>query len=891
VERPVLEVRLGSEPGGAGDPFAVYRESVGPVVDALARDAPGLSVRIVDGTLDLRRDDGRLVALSKLTAEVDVAAAAIDARMSAAADLWREAEGRLRIAPGSLAGTATLEVRGWRAGALLEAVSGGEALAVHPGAVDVRLDIETDGGHAGRATIDASSPQLALAHGARRLELGAVRLAVEAEREANGLTIALRRLELGALLPRVTGSLRAKADGTAPAMDLTVADVDLARLREGILALAGDVEAVRTVTAVVRGGMLRSLELTGAGPTLAALAGAIRPTAVRVEHPVLEVRLGPGGGGAGEPVAAYRAAAGPVVDALIRKAPGLSARIVDGTLDVVRAGRRVAALSKLAAALDVAPDAVAVRASSASDRWRSAEARLRIVPGSLAGTAALDVRGWQAEALLEAMGSDAALAVRPGALDVRLEVETDGRRAGATIDLSSPRLALARGPRRLELGAVRLAAELAQDPSALTVALRRLELGDVLAGATGALRAKADGAAPAFELEVPLLALARLRERALVLAGDVEGVRAAAALVRGGTLRALRIASAGATLAALTGARAVRAEAGLDGGEVAVPDLGITVKEGRGALAFAAGTLRGRDLAGRIGTSSFRDGALALDLVPRVLLQDMRAAVDTDLAEALALARRTLEPAGVAALADIQALAGRAAGSFVFERPGGQPRHRLELTSVRAHGRHRGVPLPLAVSAGEVHSTPDRLSVRGLSGTIGRSRLTGASAELSLEGEGTLHAASGEAVLELGELFPWLASLDRLRSSLKPVRSLTGTATLRLARASGPLDNLPVLDFEVAVRPREVRAVLPELPAPLTLSGGDIRLTGAALELDRVGAVWLDAHVTASGRVEGYAAPDRRVDLALADGAAGARTSSPHRVSALEFPIESASAS
>ena len=210
------------------------------------------------------------------------------------------------------------------------------------------------------------------------------------------------------------------------------------------------------------------------------------------------------------------------------------------------------ALSKLAAQADVARDAVAVRMTAAADRWREAEGRLRIVPGSLASSATLRVRGLETRGLLETLGPPGALAVRSAAVDGSLEARTDGHGVvHATIEASSPRLTLERGPRRLVLGAARLGAEMARDAKTLTVSLRRLELGDLLPGATGSLRARADGAGPALELTVPALDLARLRERALVLAGDVEGVRVAAGIVRAGTLRGVKLASAGSGLAAL----------------------------------------------------------------------------------------------------------------------------------------------------------------------------------------------------------------------------------------------------------------------------------------------------------------------------------------------------
>ena len=101
---------------------------------------------------------------------------------------------------------------------------------------------------------------------------------------------------------------------------------------------------------------------------------------------------------------------------------------------------------------------------------------------------------------------------------------------------------------------------------------------------------------------------------------------------------------------------------------------------------------------------------------------------------------------------------------------------------------------------------------------------------------------------------------------------MTGTAAVRLARLSGPLVGPAALDFEAAVQPREIRASLTELPAPLKLAGGEANITRHALRFDQMEATLLDARVTASGRVEDYASPARQLDLTLADGAAGAET-------------------
>ena len=57
---------------------------------------------------------------------------------------------------------------------------------------------------------------------------------------------------------------------------------------------------------------------------------------IQAEELVLEVRLGQGSAGGGDPLAAYREWAEPIVDGLVREASGLAIEIADGRVDFTR---------------------------------------------------------------------------------------------------------------------------------------------------------------------------------------------------------------------------------------------------------------------------------------------------------------------------------------------------------------------------------------------------------------------------------------------------------------------------------------------------------------------------------------------------------------------------
>ena len=599
------------------------------------------------------------------------------------------------------------------------------------------------------------------------------------------------------------------------------------------------------------------------------LYGEVRPTAVRIERPVLEARIAPGA--TADPFAGYRAVLGPITDALIRHAAGTSIAIEGGEVAITSGERRLVSLSRLEVAAEVSEEAISATASAAADAWRAAQGWVRVVPGSLAATAKLEWSGVQAARLFDAPRPDPALRVRLDAADLTLDVATDGRSVvRGSITGSAPRAAVARAGRTVELGAVGISLDASCDSEGLVFGLREFRAGDLIAGATGTLRAKTDGTAPVLELRVPVLGLERAGAAALALAGDLNAVRGAVDGLQRGTLRDLTLKTVAHDLAGLAAPSTLRAEARVDAATVAVPAAGIVVKNGSGRVLIEEGVLRGTELAGDIGRSSFSSGALTLAFLRGTSLRSLHGSFKADLADALAITRRLLPRGQTEALAGIVALQGRASAAIDYEAGRRVAPLVVDLKGMQATGRYRGVPVPLAVSRGDLRYAGNAVSVTGLAGSAGGSRLSKGGIDIVLGREPAIRAASGEATLVLDEIYPLIASLEGARSMLGEIKSAAGTTAVRLTRLSGPLSALAALDFDITMEPARVRLTSTALPGPLTLVAGSLSGTPHALRLNALQVTLLDARVTASGTVEGHTERERRVSLTLEQGSSGA---------------------
>src|SRR5262249_57221230 len=164
-----------------------------------------------------------------------------------------------------------------------------------------------------------------------------------------------------------------------------------------------------------------------------------------------------------------------------------------------------------------------------------------------------------------------------------------------------------------------------------------------------------------------------------------------------------------------------------------------------------------------------------------------------------------------------------------------------------------------------IHADPKRVRVTDLKGSLGKSTFTVAALQVELQKPARVSSGSGQVALVLEQWFPWLK--EKLPQQLSEIDSLSGGAEVALTRLALRFDNPAAADYDVAINPRGVSALLKALPAAVTADGGSVRAGPKQATLGNIGVAMLDARARVSGTV-GIAKP--AVALALAGGAARA---------------------
>jgi hypothetical protein len=174
----------------------------------------------------------------------------------------------------------------------------------------------------------------------------------------------------------------------------------------------------------------------------------------------------------------------------------------------------------------------------------------------------------------------------------------------------------------------------------------------------------------------------------------------------------------------------------------------------------------------------------------------------------------------------------------------------------------KAIPGAVSIAGGEIRADAKRVRVAGLHGGLGKSQFSEAKLEVALGKAARITSGSARATLQLDEWFPWLQK----KIPLDEVSSVAGRAEVQLSRLALRFDNPAAADYDVAVTPRGVTAVLKALPAAVTADGGSVRAGPKQATLENIGVAMLDARTRVSGTI-GIAKP--AVELTLTEGVAG----------------------
>jgi len=144
------------------------------------------------------------------------------------------------------------------------------------------------------------------------------------------------------------------------------------------------------------------------------------------------------------------------------------------------------------------------------------------------------------------------------------------------------------------------------------------------------------------------------------------------------------------------------------------------------------------------------------------------------------------------------------------------------------------------------------MMVKNLNGRIKGSNFSLGDADLNWGKAPVIRIRSGQAGVNLNEIYPWLATQKSLVKSLEDIKAITGSVKLSQLALSGPLNSPSNWNYQLAGKLENIHIKSDLLPAPLSVDRATFKATPDVLTLSGAKTHIMDASMTVSGRFTGY---------------------------------------
>jgi len=134
----------------------------------------------------------------------------------------------------------------------------------------------------------------------------------------------------------------------------------------------------------------------------------------------------------------------------------------------------------------------------------------------------------------------------------------------------------------------------------------------------------------------------------------------------------------------------------------------------------------------------------------------------------------------------------------------------------------------------------------------------------------TLEVESGTFHLVLDEIFPWLASYEKLADELKDIEQFTGLADLSVKNIRGPLMEPSRLQYELLGSLENVTLTTTRLPGPLKIESCDVNILPDRITFENLQANLLDSSLTSAGVLQNLINGTTNAEIIVTDAEIGA---------------------
>ena len=403
----------------------------------------------------------------------------------------------------------------------------------------------------------------------------------------------------------------------------------------------------------------------------------------------------------------------------------------------------------------------------------------------------------------------------------------------------------------------------------IELALTELKLDRPQATLSG--RFIADRIIPKFAVEIKAkdVDVHSVRQNVLAMAGDIPVVNAIFDILKGGRVPAIRFASSGKSMSALAEFERMSIKGSLLEGDVLVPAVDFKVADASGEASIARGLLHVRNIKAVYDTTRVTDGTLRLGFSGKDAPFDLNIGLDADLGQVPDVLKTFIGDKNViTGLNRISDLNGRAEVRLILGEKLNTIRTRVKVAKFNLDARIDSLPSPLGLKGKDLSYEGTVLNVQELNGRFKNSNFSVESVGLDWGKTDSVQIDSGNADIDLDEIYTLLLSREGVGDKLTFLKSLEGMARISAFVLRGPLSKPANVKFKANGSVSRIKLDSGRLPATLFVNSGRFEMAHDILSFSELDIKTMDAALKVSGRLNGYLKGVRRLELNL-QGKAG----------------------
>jgi AsmA-like C-terminal region len=552
--------------------------------------------------------------------------------------------------------------------------------------------------------------------------------------------------------------------------------------------------------------------------------------------------------------------------------PRLKVVMKDGRLNLLKGSQTVFSFSDINANMSGQPREPKIEITCRSNLWERMSAEVTINPLDLNGQGRIKIASFRPHLLSGFLSADFPLKLTDSELNLNLNFETKGQEVfQAALEGTVSKLTFEEEHQEIAIRGKRFQGAFQIEGKKIDISLAELNLDYPRLILSGKFKTDREQSLLALEVQGREIDVTSTRSVTLKLTKKIPVMNTIFDIVREGRIPSIRFQSHGRTMSELDDTERFTIQGKILDAKISVPvgEPGgdredFTLVKAAGEVVISRGILEGRNLKAQWKNQQLQEGKLRVGLEGEDAPLHVEIAVETDLSLLPPLLNRVIKDRTfLEEIARLRQMEGRAKGRLVLGESLKSIGVKVDAQEVNLVVRHDRIPYPVTIHGGAVLFEGETLRVRNLSGQIGASSFSSLTGGIGVGKEPSIEISSGNSVISLEEIYPWLSAYESVRGAIKDIQSAKGKVILSGMRLSGPLTKPDKWDFETAGELENLIVSTSFLPEPVAVSSGKFNLSPRIIKMADFETRFMSASLNLSGALYDYQRGFERAELSL----------------------------